>query len=104
MRQGDPGFQSDSCQVPAQYCLVNSGSISAKLGWWRGVAGRLTISGRRLDAPAPPLRAVVPEGYGELGFQPSGPVFPTEGCWEVTGKVGTSTLSFSLPTLTFPAT
>jgi hypothetical protein len=30
MRQGEPGFQSESCQVPAQYCLVNSGSVSAR--------------------------------------------------------------------------
>lgn len=27
------------------------GSIDAKLGWWRGVEGQLTIRGRRLDAP-----------------------------------------------------
>jgi len=28
------------------------------------------------------------------GFQSSGVYFPTEGCWEVSGRVGTTTLSF----------
>jgi hypothetical protein len=70
------------------------GSIDAKLGWWRGVEGQLTIRGRRLDAPGPPLRAEIPEGYGVSGFQATGIIFPTEGCWRVTGKVGNATLSF----------
>lgn len=54
----------------------------------------MTIEGRRLDAPAPPLWAEIPEGYRNIGFQPSGIVFPTEGCWEVTGKVGDASLTF----------
>src|SRR4029453_2498684 len=29
------------------------GSIHLELGWWRGVSGRLSIQGRRLDAPTP---------------------------------------------------
>lgn len=70
------------------------GSISTKLGWWRGVAGTLRIRGRRLDASAPPLHAHVPDGYGPLGFQPSGITFPTVGCWRVTGRVGPASLSF----------
>lgn len=70
------------------------GSIVAKLGWWRGVDGRLTISGERLDAPAPPLRSDVPAGYGRAGFQPTGVTFPTEGCWRVTGSVARARLSF----------
>jgi hypothetical protein len=28
------------------------------------------------------------------GFQSSGVNFPTEGCWEVTGEVGATTLTF----------
>jgi hypothetical protein len=71
------------------------GSISAKLGWWRGLpGGKLEISGRRLDAAAAPLRANVPDGYGALGFQPSGLVFPTTGCWRITGTVGRAGLTF----------
>jgi hypothetical protein len=70
------------------------GSVGMKFGWWRAVPGHLGIMGRRLDAAAPPLRADVPSGYGETGFQASGVTFPTEGCWEVTGKVGKTTLTF----------
>jgi hypothetical protein len=70
------------------------GAIDAKVGWWRGVPGTLSITGRRLDAAAPPLRATVSDGYGESGFQASGLSFPTEGCWEVTGRVGTASLTF----------
>jgi hypothetical protein len=71
-----------------------AGSIEAKFGWWRGVVGRLRIEGRRLDGAAPPLRASVPNGYGDTGFQSSGIVFPSEGCWEVTGRVGEASLTF----------
>ena len=40
------------------------------------------------------MTASIPSGYGDRGFQPAGVTFPTEGCWEVTGKAGTSTLTF----------
>ena len=70
------------------------GSAHMKFGWWRQVRDRLTITGRRLDAPAPPLRAEVPPGYGMAGFQASGVFFPTEGCWEITGSAGSTTLTF----------
>jgi hypothetical protein len=67
------------------------GSIAAKLGWWR--QGLLRIEGHRLDRRAPPLRAGIAADYPP-GFQPSGLVFPTPGCWEVTGRAGDSELTF----------
>ena len=70
------------------------GRVGMKFGWWREVPGHLRITGRRLDAPAPRLLANIPSGYGATGFQPSGLIFPTEGCWEVTGTVGQTSLSF----------
>lgn len=70
------------------------GSIEAKLGWWRGVEGKLAIRGKRLDASAPPLRAYVPAGYGNTGFQATGITFPTEGCWRIVGRVGRASLTF----------
>jgi hypothetical protein len=77
--------------------IINSdGSIYVKVGWWLGLPGRLVVTGRRLDAPAPPLRARVPGGYGSRGFQPSGITFPTVGCWRVTGKLGRARLSFTV--------
>jgi len=70
------------------------GSIDAKFGWWREGRGKLMIEGRRLDGPASALTANVPDGYGDTGFQASGIVFPTPGCWQVTGRVGTASLTF----------
>lgn len=41
-----------------------------------------------------PLIAEIPEGYGDTGFQASTIIFPTVGCWEVTGRAGDAELSF----------
>jgi Tol biopolymer transport system component len=70
------------------------GSLWIKWGWWRELDEDLVIEGRRLDAPAPPLMAQVPCCYGVPGFQVSEIIFPSEGCWEVTGKTGNATLTF----------
>jgi hypothetical protein len=69
------------------------GSVRMKFPWWRGVMGRLSIEGHRLDAPAAPLRAVMSD-YGLTGFQASGIIFQAAGCWEVTGRVKTASLTF----------
>jgi hypothetical protein len=82
------------------------GSIRMKFMWWADVgylAGDLTIRGRRLDAPAPPLGAGVSRGSPETGFSGSDfwgseIVFPTEGCWEVTGKVEHTRASLTFTT------
>jgi hypothetical protein len=74
--------------------LTRDGSLGMKFGWRRGVPGQLRIEGRRLDAAASPLRAEVPNGYGALGFQATYVIFPTPGCWEVTGRVGNATVTF----------
>ena len=54
----------------------------------------LVVTGRRLDAPAPPLRADIRGGYGEEGFIPIAVIFPTVGCWRVTGKLGSARLTY----------
>jgi hypothetical protein len=77
-----------------QHNLEADGSLSMKWGWVRAVTGPLTIEGHRLDAEAGPLRADIPDGYGDTGFQVSALIFPTTGCWEVTGWVGESSLTF----------
>ena len=79
---GGPGF------------VLRDGSLQMKFPWWRGVQGELSIAGRRLDTTAPPLRADIPGGYGASGFQASALTFPTPGCWEVTGRVGSASLTF----------
>jgi hypothetical protein len=74
--------------------ITPDGSLGMKFGWTRGVRGQLRIDGRRLDAPASPLRSVIPKGYSEIGFQATALVFSTPGCWEVTGRVGDASLTF----------
>lgn len=72
----------------------SDGSLAMPWVWHRAVRGQLRIDGRRLDEAAPPLRADVPAGYGDYGFQSSALIFPTPGCWEVTGRVGSAHLTF----------
>lgn len=79
---GGPGF------------VLDDGALEMKFWWWRVVKGPLTIEGRRLDGAAPRLRADIPEGYGDIGFQATGLIFPTPGCWEVTGRIGQGRLTF----------
>lgn len=74
--------------------IYEDGSMAMKWGWLRAVSGKLSIEGRRLDKPAPPLRANVPDGYPDIGFQPTLLIFPTEGCWQITGKLNRSRLTF----------
>ena len=72
--------------------IGHDGSLGMKWPWVRLIRGQLRITGRRLDADAPPLHSEIPEGYGDLGFQPSTLVFSSSGCWEVTGAVAESSL------------
>jgi hypothetical protein len=65
-----------------------------KWPWWGAVPGQLTIQGRRLDAPAPPLGSYVPDAYGFPGFWSTALRFPTEGCWEVTARAGDTAITF----------
>jgi hypothetical protein len=80
--------------VPLSHMRPDGSFGEMKWAWYRYMPGRLTIEGRRLDAPAPPLHTWIPDGYGEIGFQVAGIVFPNEGCWEITGRVGEASLTF----------
>jgi hypothetical protein len=74
--------------------VLPDGSLSMKFGWWRLRAGKLRIEGRRIDGGSYPLRAEIPGGYGDSGFQATALIFPRPGCWEVTARVGDSRLRF----------
>ena len=80
-RSGGPGF------------VLPDGSLMMKFPWWKETQDKLTITGRRLDAPAPPLRADV-GASDDFHMVPTYIIFPTIGCWEVTGKAGNATLTF----------
>lgn len=62
------------------------GEMGWKLGWWRRRAGTLQLEGRQLGESAAPLRALSHGSHG-AGFQSSGFIFPTEGCWQITGRL-----------------
>jgi hypothetical protein len=79
------------------------GAVSMKFGWWRVEPGGLQITGLRRDASAPPATGDVPFGYGDPGFQASGVWFPTEGCWAITGTVGSTSLTFVTFVIKIPA-
>lgn len=75
--------------------IAPDGSLRIKWPWnRRGIRARLEISGRRLDAPAAPLRFTTAAGDGEVGFLASELIFPTVGCWEVTGRAADAELTF----------
>ena len=74
------------------------GSLSMKWPWYleESIRGsKLEIRGRRLDAPSE--RSVSGNHtpvLGDPGFHAGKLTFPSEGCWEVTGKAGDSSLTF----------
>ncbi len=55
--------------------------------------GTLTITARRLDGPSAGFHSQIPDGYGDVGFVPSGLYFPSPGCWQVTGSVANHSLT-----------
>ena len=75
--------------------IDQDGALGIKLAWNRLKPGQLNVGGRRLDGQAPPARAYIYD-QGDSGGQGVYLVFPTTGCWEITGRVGTSSLTFVL--------
>jgi hypothetical protein len=69
-------------------------ALGVKFAWNRLIAGALIVGGRRLDGDASPARAYMNDGYGNVGGQSTYLVFPTPGCWEITGRIGDRSLSF----------
>lgn len=96
--------------VPPTHVQADGVLGPMKWPWWRGVPGQLVIEGRRIDATAPPLQTYSAAGqrldqpeptpsafdvvYTETAFLPTGLVFPTTGCWEITASVGEERLTF----------
>ena len=73
------------------------GSLSMKWPWYleQGIQGELEIQGRRLDAPSErSLSANHSPVLGDPGFHAGAITFPSEGCWEVTGRVRDASLTF----------
>jgi hypothetical protein len=81
--------------VPLDDRIGSDGSInSMKWAWYRFKPGEFSITGRRLDATVPPLDAWIPDYGNTPGFQSTGLIFPSLGCWEITGHLDEETLTF----------
>lgn len=72
--------------------------VGNKVLWYR-FDGRsfnqgVLVSGSRLDGTSPPLRNTFGVNYVGFAYQPSSLFFPTQGYWDVSGRVGNLTLAF----------
>ena len=82
----------------------NPEGYTQKVFWWRqGYSWKdepepqLSVTGRRLDAPAPPLNVSRATNAFAEDIQSAmlvGVDFPTLGCWEITGRIEGHKLSF----------
>src|SRR5207248_1574983 len=90
-KPGGPGF------------VDSDGALGMKVMWNRKKRGHLEVGGRRLDGEAKPVRAYFGDA-GEIGGQPTYLVFPTPGCWQVTGYVGDGSLTLVLSVVILPPT
>jgi hypothetical protein len=77
-KPGGAGFQT------------KDGGLGMKFGWTRGIPGRVNVTGRRIDADAPPLRFETNQKNDahSTGFLASYLIFSMPGCWEVNAQVG----------------
>jgi hypothetical protein len=75
--------------------LDQDGGLGIKVGWELRKKGSLSVTGRRLDGVAAPVRAYIHRTYDDyLGGMSIFLIFPTPGCWEITGSVADGTLKF----------
>lgn len=84
-RSGGPGF------------VDHDGALGIRFAFIRFIPGRPHVGGSRLDGEAGPARAYIydyPYGSGHSGFQPIYLIFPTPGCWEISGGVSGERLTF----------
>ncbi len=72
-----------------------------KMQWWRQgydyhtePEPKLKLTGKRLDATAPPLTAKVNNVAGPVPSMMAGLDFPAPGCWEITGHYESDELTF----------
>jgi hypothetical protein len=63
-----------------------------KVAWFRPAGADLQVTGRRLDAVAPPMILEMQPLHYPHQFCPSSMVFPSAGYWEIVGRSGQSEL------------
>jgi hypothetical protein len=79
----------------------NDPTFRQKMQWWRQgydfrtePIPKLKVTGRRLDAPAPPLITEVSNVAWSKPSMMVGMNFPALGCWEITGRYEDDELTF----------
>lgn len=77
---------------PRQDAASGKTFYDLKLAWYRQNPGRLEVSAIRIDNMNHPEWASVSvrSGYGDSGFQPSGIIFASAGCWRIVGHLAGS--------------
>ena len=83
--------------LPAQYDPTLK-TLATKFPWWRTLNGKLTVTAQRLDGPTGQFQAQIgsPEEYGDIGFDPSYILWPSTGCWRLTGTVAGRSLTVTV--------
>jgi hypothetical protein len=79
--------------IPPRVIAFHHG-LWEKFMWYRVAKGALSIEGHKVGEPATSVKPEIPCCYGETGFQASGIIFPSEGCYEITGRVADARLTF----------
>ena len=69
-----------------------AGAYGLKIGWFRRVRGRLTITGERLDGKGQAQAHVPTSGYAATGPLPTRVTVDAPGCWRITGRLGTTAM------------
>jgi hypothetical protein len=67
------------------------GSYEIKVSWFRRVAGELSVTARRLDGEGSAETNTTSDGYPETGPLPTTVTVSGPGCWELTGKLASTT-------------
>ena len=102
------GLKADGISAVPHDRVAADGSVGDKLLWVTTPPWSVpTISGERLDAPAPTLRVLgVNQGSFASADKPSfmSPVsFPSAGCWRLRARVGDVSLSYVVDVVVRPA-
>lgn len=74
--------------------VLADGGLRMKFFWLKTAGTQLTITGNRVDDASVVLRSTVSHSFDSQGMQPSSLIFATPGCWRVTARAGSETLSF----------
>ncbi|MDO9086485.1 MAG: hypothetical protein Q7U53_09790 [Anaerolineaceae bacterium] len=78
--------------------LSSNSRLGMKFWFYRTVPGEVIFEGRKVDEAGPEALldsfGETADGYGDTGFHSAGLVFPGQGCWEITARIGEDQITF----------